>query len=456
MKILIVGAGYVGIVTGTCFAEMGHHVICLDIDAEKISRLSHGDLPLFEPGLKEMVQRNLAAGRLQFTTDYQLGVEASQVCFLAVNTPRGVDGHADLRYFDAAVRSIASHMHEYRVIVNKSTVPVGTSEHVKQLITEVLEKRGVDIPFDVVSNPEFLKEGDAINDCLKPDRVIIGAENARAAALVRDIYTAFTLSHDRILHMDCLSAELTKYAANAMLATRISFMNELSILCEHLGADIKQVRMGIGSDHRIGYHFLYAGAGFGGSCFPKDLEELQARATSIGSPLSIIDAVMAINERQKQLLGQKIYAYFSSRGGLQGKTIGILGLSFKPNTDDMREAPSRTLIEQLLSFGASLRLYDPVAMPHAQQIFRDAPRMTWCQNELETATGAHALVLVTEWRQFRFLAFEELMQVMEGRAFFDGRNQYLGEEVARQGFDYVGIGRPPHFATQSPQLQLLS
>lgn len=448
MKLLIVGTGYVGLVTGTCLAEMGHQVICLDINHDKIERLSRGEIPIYEPGLQEMVSRNLSAQRLHFTTDYAEGVASALVCFLAVDTPQGPDGHADLRSLRQAARSIALHMQDYRVIVTKSTVPVGTAKEIAAIVEETLDERGVEIAFDVVANPEFLKEGDAINDCMKPDRVIIGADSPKAAEIVREIYTAFTINHDRILLMDILSAEMTKYAANAMLATRISFMNELATLCEKMGADIKQVRTGMGSDHRIGYHFLYAGAGFGGSCFPKDLLALQAQAQAVSCPLLIVDAVVQANERQKEYLGNKIRYYFKTRGGLAGKTIGILGLSFKPNTDDMREAPSRVLIQQLLENGAHVRAFDPVAIPNAQKVIPSHPYLHWCQSEVEAASGADALALVTEWRQFRFLDFPTILRHMSGRGFFDGRNQYQRDEMASQGFDYFSIGQEPRYAVE--------
>lgn len=446
MKLLVVGTGYVGLVTGTCFAEMGHQVACLDIDHEKIDQLSKGIVPLYEPGLQEMVQRNMAAGRLHFITDYEQGVDHAAVCFIAVATPQGQEGHADLKFVRSAARSIAMHMSDYKVIVNKSTVPVGSAQEVQKIVKATLKERNLDLPFDVVANPEFLSEGDAIQNCMKPDRVIIGTDSPKAAALLRDIYTAFTFNHDRILIMDILSAELTKYAANAMLATRISFMNELAGLCERVGANIRNVRLGIGSDHRIGYNFLYAGVGFGGSCFPKDLQALQAQGNDAEFPLALIQAVSQINEQQKQLLGHKIADYFSKRGGLADKTIAILGLSFKPNTDDMREAPSLVLIQQLLEMGAQVRLYDPVAMPTARKVIQPDANIHWCENELDAVIHAHAIALVTEWRQFRFLDLKSLSERMEGFAFFDGRNQYTGEEIAKLGFDYISIGQAPIFA----------
>ncbi len=441
MKLLVIGTGYVGLVTGTCFAEMGHHVVCLDIDAEKIGKLLKGEMPIYEPGLQEMVLRNVKEGRLRFTTKYTEAVRDAQICFIAVDTPQSPNGEADLSKVRNVARAIATEMPDYRLIVIKSTVPVGTAAEVSKIVQKTLDERGVTFEFDVVSNPEFLKEGDAINDCMKPDRVIIGAPNKRAEDLVKEIYTAFTLSHDRILTMDVPSAELTKYAANSMLALRISFMNELAGLCELVDADINHVRKGIGSDNRIGFKFLYAGVGFGGACFPKDIRALQAQARNLNYTTPILGAVETVNMRQKQVLGRKIASYFSNRGGLEGKTIGILGLAFKPNTDDVREAPARVLVEQLLEAGAKVRLYDPVARQTAQKSFPQDPHIYWAKDELDAATGADALALVTEWRQFRFLDFRAIKDVMCGHAFFDGRNQYNAREMLQRGFDYFCIGQ---------------
>ncbi len=444
MKLLVIGTGYVGLVTGTCLAEMGHHVICLDIDAEKIAKLLKGQMPIYEPGLQEMVQRNVNDGRLQFTTKYSEAVSLCSVCFIAVDTPQSPNGEADLSKVRAVARSIAQEMNNYHLIVIKSTVPVGTAAEVSKIIKKTLAERNVNVEFDVVSNPEFLKEGDAINDCLKPDRVIIGAPNKHSEDLVKEIYSAFTLSSDRILTMDVVSAELTKYAANSMLALRISFMNELSGICELVDADINQVRKGIGSDSRIGFKFLYAGVGFGGACFPKDVRALQAQARNVNYTTPILSAIETVNMRQKQVLGRKIITYFATRGGLQGKTIGILGLAFKPNTDDVREAPARVLVEQLLEAGAKVRLYDPVAMETAQSSFPKDPHIYWAIDELDAAAGADALALVTEWRQFRFLDFDLIKEAMAGHAFFDGRNQYQAREMVQKGFDYFCIGQKHH------------
>jgi len=440
MKILVVGTGYVGLVSGACFAEMGHHVICLDIDHEKIMLLKQGKIPIFEPGLKELVERNVQAERLLFSTDYKSSVEASDVCFIAVSTPSQPDGSADLSYVFQAANQIAEEMNGSKVIVNKSTVPVGTCKEVEKLIKLKLQQRGKRYAFHVVSNPEFLKEGDAINDCMKPDRIIIGTKSTRAAELMQELYSPFNLSHDRILIMDPASAELTKYAANAMLATRISFMNEMAGLCELVGADITKIRKGIGSDKRIGYSFLYAGVGYGGSCFPKDIQALRATAKKEEYKTPLLDAIEEVNQRQKNVLNTKILDYFSSE--LEGKTFAIWGLSFKPGTDDLREAPALNLIRFLLENGALVRLFDPVAMTKAKALFKKSPQIQWCKNEAMAATGADAICLMTEWKQFRFIDFSEILPLMRGRAFFDGRNQYHPAEMGAKGFDYFSIGQP--------------
>jgi UDPglucose 6-dehydrogenase len=451
MKILVIGAGYVGLVTGTCFAEMGHHVICLDINLEKINSLKNGLIPFYEPGLEEMVKRNVKVGRLQFTTQYPQSIHSSLVCFIAVDTPETIDGNADLRYVRDVARMIGENMIEYRIIVNKSTVPVGTAHEVRSIISSVLAKKDLNIDFDVVSNPEFLKEGNAINDFMKPDRVIIGVDNVRAGNIIKELYASFMLSHERIMMMDITSAELSKYAANAMLATRISFMNELAGLCELNGADINKVRQAIGADKRIGYNFLYAGIGFGGSCLPKDINALRAQARQLNYPTHLIDAIYAVNIRQKQVLGQKIIEYFSDKDGLSGKTIGILGLAFKPDTDDMREAPSLVLIQQLIEAGAHVRLFDPIAMDNAKKLIPHNSKIAWCRDELDTALGADAIALITEWKQFRFLNFITLLENMRGHAFFDGRNQYNTQDMAQKGFDYICIGKQPVKAHMAPQ-----
>ncbi len=439
MRILMVGTGYVGLVTGACFAEMGHMVTCLDIDEKKIEKLSHGEIPIFEPGLDELVKRNLQQKRLKFTTNYPLSVIDAEVCFIAVPTPSRPDGSCDISYVESAAREIAKHMNGYKIIVNKSTVPVGTADRVGAIIRE---ERGSEAAFDVVSNPEFLKEGAAVQDCLKPDRIIIGANSPKAIDTLKEIYSSFTLSHDRILVMDTLSAEMTKYAANAMLALRISFMNEIAEVCKKVGANVNEVRKGIGSDTRIGYSFLYPGVGYGGSCFPKDVRALIATAKNAGSDPILLQATDDVNERQKKRLGASMIQYFTSRGGVKGKTIGIWGLSFKPDTDDMREAPSLTFIEELLKEGAKLRLFDPVSMPNAKKILGDLQQITWCSSEFEAANGADAVALLTEWKQFRLVDFKSVQNHMKGIAFFDGRNQYKPLDMKKQGFDYIAIGVP--------------
>ncbi len=438
----MIGTGYVGLVTGACFAEMGHRVACLDIDREKIERLKKGEIPIFEPGLEELVKRNLAQGRLFFTDDYAEAIAFGKVCFIAVPTPSSADGSCDLSYVRAAARRIGELMASPRIVVNKSTVPVGTAAEVRSLIKEALIKRGVAIPFDVVSNPEFLKEGAAVQDCLKPDRIVIGADRIESARILKKIYSPFVVSHDRIIRMDTVSAEMTKYAANAMLATRISFMNEIASICKKVGANVNEVRKGIGSDSRIGYSFLYPGVGYGGSCFPKDVRALIFKAKEIGCAPLLLEAVEQVNVKQKKLLGQKVARYFSSRGGVKGKTIAIWGLSFKPDTDDMREAPSLIFIEDLLAQGAVLRLYDPVAIPNAKKLLGNRPNISWCSSEFEAANGSDAIALLTEWKQFRLVNFNPILAEMKGSAFFDGRNQYKPKEMKKKGFDYIAIGQP--------------
>jgi UDPglucose 6-dehydrogenase len=421
---------------------MGHSVTCLDIDQGKIERLQRGEIPIFEPGLEELVKRNTKQKRLLFTTDYKKGVAKARVCFIAVPTPANEDGSCNMNYVLTAARSIAEVMTEPKVVVNKSTVPVGSAAMVSKAMQEVLQQRGTPLSFDVVSNPEFLKEGAAVQDCLKPDRIIIGSDSPKAAEALKEIYSAFTLSHDKIIFMDVLSAEMTKYAANAMLATRISFMNEIAQICKHVGANVNEVRKGIGSDSRIGYSFLYPGVGYGGSCFPKDIRALISKAKEVGVQPSILEAVDEVNHRQKKLMGKQMLHYFSKRGGVKGKTIAIWGLSFKPDTDDMREAPSVELIEQLLKEGAAVRLFDPVAMPNAKKLLPDHPKITWCNDESEAATGADAIALMTEWKQFRLVDLSPIRDQMRGLGFFDGRNQYRPLEMKTKGFDYISIGIP--------------
>ncbi len=444
MDILIVGTGYVGLVSGACFAEMGHHVICLDINTDKINALNQGIIPFYEPGLEELVKRNASAGRMIFTSHYKEAVERSLVCFLALPTPSQEDGSCKTSYLMDAVEEIARHMDGYRLIVNKSTAPVGTCHTIKDTLQKALEKQGKSTEFSVVANPEFLKEGSAVSDCLKPDRIILGVDHPSITGLLKEMYSPFTVNHDRILIMDILSAEMTKYAANAMLALRISFMNELSLLCEKVGANIKEVRIGIGADERIGYDFLYAGIGYGGSCFPKDLRALQALAKENHSPTPLLEATELVNQNQRELFFQKIKRYFAKRGGLRNKTVAIWGLSFKPETDDMREAPSLTIIERLLEEGAFIRAYDPISMPGAKKLIVPSAQMHYASSEYEAAKQADAIALITEWKQFRFVSFDPLLQNMKGVAFFDGRNQYKAEEMEERGFDYFGIGIPTH------------
>lgn len=449
MNILVIGIGYVGLVTATCLAEMGHHVLCLDINKGKIDALNKGKIPIYEPGLEEMVKRNAAAGRIRFTTSYPDAIRTSPVCFITVDTPLDVHGRADLTAVKKVAETLAEHMPDYRIIINKSTVPVGTAHAIRQWVQAKLEKRGADIPFDVVANPEFLKEGNAVLDFMKPDRVIIGADSSRPIKTMKEIYSPFMLSHERLMIMDTLSAEMTKYAANAMLATRISFMNELAGFCELTGADINKVRRGMGADTRIGYSYLYAGAGYGGSCLPKDVSALTTHGRALGYPLRLLEATSAVNKDQKCVLHKKMAHYFAAYGGLEGKTIAILGLSFKPDTDDMREAPSIVLIEQLLKSGARVRLFDPAALENAKNLLPENPRIAWCYDEYDAAEGSDAVALVTEWKQFRFLDFPKLLAKMSGKAFFDGRNQHNPRDLARHGFDYICIGLPPGYAHEA-------
>ena len=441
MEILVIGVGYVGLVTAACFAEMGHHVTCLDIDESKIDQLSQGNIPFYEPGLKELVSRNKSAKRLAFTTSYE-SVKKAEVIFLAVGTPSKKNGAANLTYVEAAASSIGKYLSHYAVIVNKSTVPVGTARKLKQIIRNSLAEKKSEILFDLISCPEFLKEGSAIDDCMKPDRIIIGSDSEKASQILKRLYSSFTFNHDRVLIMDIESAELTKYASNAMLATRISFMNELSGICEKVGANINQVRLGMSGDQRIGHYFLYAGAGYGGSCFPKDIRALCAMAKDLGYETPLLEAVDIVNESQKKRLSKRVSDYFSKKGGVKGKTIAIWGLSFKPNTDDMREAPSLTLIHSLLKKGATLRLYDPMAMGRAKKELKKKKQIRFCLNEYQAALNADAIILMTEWKQFRFVNLNTVLKKMRGQAFFDGRNQYHPKEMALKGFHYIGVGVP--------------
>jgi UDPglucose 6-dehydrogenase len=439
MKVSVIGTGYVGLVTGTCLAEVGNDVLCLDVDERKIAILKQGGIPIYEPGLEDMVRRNVAAGRLKFTTDEAEAARHGVIQFIAVGTPPDEDGSADLQYVVAAARNIGRHMQDYKVIVDKSTVPVGTAEKVRAAVKDELGKRGAQIDFSVVSNPEFLKEGAAVDDFMRPDRIVVGVDDDKAVALMRSLYAPFQRNHERLIVMDIKSAELTKYAANAMLATRISFMNELALLAEKMGADIEHVRNGIGSDPRIGYHFLYAGCGYGGSCFPKDVQALQRTAREYGSELRILNAVEAVNERQKEVLLDKITARFGPN--LSSRTIALWGLAFKPNTDDMREAPSRVLIRGLWERGAKVVAYDPVAMHETRRIFGDDPRLKLADSPMEALDGADALAIVTEWKVFRSPDFQEIRARLKNPVIFDGRNLYEPGDMRAQGFEYFAIGR---------------
>ncbi len=439
MKASIFGSGYVGLVTGACLAESGNHICCVDIDEDKVARLQAGEIPIYEPGLEELVHRNQKAGRLYFTTDIAEAVGYGLFQFIAVGTPPDEDGSADLSHVLAVARSVGQHMEDYRIIVDKSTVPVGTADRVRAAVKETLTQRGSDVEFDVVSNPEFLKEGAAIDDFMKPDRIIVGTDNPRTAELLRALYEPFNRNRDRVIAMDVRSAELTKYAANAMLATKISFMNELSNLAERLDADIEKVRIGIGSDPRIGYQFIYPGAGYGGSCFPKDVKALARSAGDVGYVAELLDAVEAVNERQKRLLHSKISHHFGA--DLSGKTIALWGLSFKPNTDDMREAPARVLMESLWQDGASVRAYDPVAMDEARRLYGDRDDLTLCDSAEDALDGADVLAVVTEWHEFRSPDFERIRDSLSDPVIFDGRNIYDPEFLRTFGIRYFGIGR---------------
>ena len=440
MKVTVFGTGYVGLVQGAVLADVGHDVMCVDIDQAKVAALQAGQVPIHEPGLQPMVQANQAAGRLRFTTDAAQGVAHGALIFLAVGTPPDEDGSADLQHVLAVARTIAQHMTQPKIIVNKSTVPVGTADKVAATVRAVLAQRGADIAFEVVSNPEFLKEGAAVADCKRPDRIIIGTSSPQAERQLRELYAPFNRNHDRIVLMDVKSAELTKYAANAMLATKISFINEIANLAERLGADIEAVRRGIGSDPRIGYHFIYPGVGYGGSCFPKDVKALIHTAQSIGFAPEVLLAVERRNDAQRQVLADRIIAHYG--GSLQGKTIAVWGLAFKPETDDMREAPSRPLLHALWAAGAQVRAHDPVAMDEARRIFGERPDLTLCASPAEALQGADVLAIVTEWKIFRVPDFEQMAQLLKDRLVFDGRNLYDPATVARHGLGYVSIGRP--------------
>ncbi len=441
MNLSIFGTGYVGLVTGACLAEVGHKVVCIDIDKAKIDNLNKGLLPIWEPGLEALVERNVAEGRLQFSTDIVHGVEHAEIIFIAVGTPPDEDGSADLQYVLAVSESIARNMTGYRVIINKSTVPVGTADKVKAKVSQVLAERGEEIPFDVVSNPEFLKEGAAVGDFLKPDRIVVGTDSAHVRERIRELYEPFNRNHERTMFMDVKSAELSKYAANAMLATKISFMNELANIAELLGADIEEVRKSIGADPRIGYHFIYPGCGYGGSCFPKDVQALERTASQIGYDAQLLKAVDTINHRQKNALFLKLSAHFGDEQNLKGKTIALWGLAFKPNTDDMREAPSRSLLEALWQAGASVQAFDPVAMNEAERLYGNRPDFTLAQNKYAALDGADALAICTEWQQFRAPDFDEMQNRLKSKTIVDGRNLYMPDKLRAEGWNYYSIGR---------------
>ncbi|GAA3917593.1 UDP-glucose dehydrogenase family protein [Luteimonas lutimaris] len=441
MRVAIFGTGYVGLVTGTCLAEVGHEVVCVDIDQAKVDGLERGIVPIYEPGLEPMVKANHAAGRLRFTTDAAEAIAHGEVVFIAVGTPPDEDGSADLQYVLAVAGTIGTHLQKSAVVVDKSTVPVGTADKVKVKIAETLAARGADIPFEVVSNPEFLKEGAAVEDCMRPDRIVIGADSAQAVETLRRLYAPFNRNHERIVSMDVRSAELTKYAANAMLATKISFMNEIANIAEKVGADVEMVRKGIGSDPRIGWHFIYPGAGYGGSCFPKDVQALARTAQQHGHEPTLLDAVESVNERQKGHLFELMLRHYGDAAALRGKSIALWGLAFKPNTDDMREASSRRLLQQLWDAGVHVRAYDPEAMDETRRIFGERADLVLCESADAAIEGADALVVITEWKQFRSPDFDDLEARLADAAIFDGRNLYKPGDVEAAGLAYYGIGR---------------
>lgn len=439
MRITIIGTGYVGLVSGACLAEVGNDVLCFDLDRRKIDVLESGGIPIHEPGLLEMVQRNREAGRLQFTTDLQQSVAYGQVQFIAVGTPPDEDGSADLKHVVSAARGIGRHMNEYKVIVDKSTVPVGTADAVRSAVAEELNKRGLELPFAVVSNPEFLKEGAAVDDFMRPDRIVVGSDDEQATQVMRTLYAPFQRNHERLIAMDVRSAELTKYAANAMLATRISFMNEMANLADLLGADIEQVRRGIGSDPRIGYHFLYPGVGYGGSCFPKDVKAVIKTAADAGLKLKLLDAVERVNGAQKLILVDKVLKRFGE--DLHGRQFALWGLAFKPDTDDMREAPALVIAAELLRRGACLKVHDPVAMDEARRLLGTEPRIVYADTPTAALDEADALLIITEWKAFRSPDFEALKTKLKQPVIFDGRNLYEPAAMRERGFEYFTIGR---------------
>jgi UDPglucose 6-dehydrogenase len=439
MKITVIGTGYVGLVSGACLAEMGNDVLCMDVDPRKIEMLERGEIPIWEPGLQDMVRRNVAANRMKFTLDPKRAAEHGTIQFIAVGTPPDEDGSADLQYVLAAARNVGKHMTDYKVIVDKSTVPVGTADKVREAVAEELKARGVEVPYAVVSNPEFLKEGAAVDDFMRPDRIVVGADDEQAIFLMKALYSPFQRNHERLVVMDVRSAELTKYAANAMLATRISFMNELALLAEQVGADIELVRQGIGSDPRIGYHFLYAGAGYGGSCFPKDVKALIRIGSENGRDMKVLGAVEAANDAQKHVLVEKVVARFGDN--LSGRRFALWGLAFKPNTDDMREAPSRVIIDALIARGATVCAYDPVAIHEAQRAIGECAGLTYAEGPMQALEGADALLIVTEWKEFRSPDFDAIRNALKQPLVIDGRNMYPPALPRAAGLDYISIGR---------------
>jgi UDPglucose 6-dehydrogenase len=442
MNICIIGTGYVGLVTAACFAEMGNTVECVDVNDAVVEQLQHGRVHIYEPGLEEIVRRNIDAGRLSFTTDLATAMRDKLFLFCCVGTPEGPDGSADLSFVEQAARDIGKNLSQYAIVVNKSTVPVGTADWVRSLIQEELDARGVSVEFDVVSNPEFLKEGDAVNDFMKPDRVIVGTDNVRTAELLRALYAPYARSREKLIVMGVRSAEMTKYAANCMLATKISFINEIANICDRVGADVAEVRHGIGADHRIGYQFIYPGVGYGGSCFPKDVKALVGTARQVGYEPQLLAAVDEVNERQKALLAAKIEDYFAPQGGVAAKTVAMWGLAFKPNTDDMRQAPALAIIARLTQQGMRVRAFDPVARHKAREILADNPLVSIEEDPYAILEGADALVVVTEWNQFRNPDFARIKKALTAPIIFDGRNLYDPRLLASQGFAYFCIGRP--------------
>lgn len=441
MDLCIVGTGYVGLVTAACFAEMGNFVVCVDINEKIIEQLQKGKIHIFEPGLEDLVKRNLEQGRLEFTTEIKKGIEKALFIFICVGTPPREDGSCDLSYVFNVARDIGKNIKDYKIVINKSTVPVGTADKVREIIQEEIDKRGIQVEFDVVSNPEFLKEGDAVNDFMKPDRIIVGTDNVRTAELLKALYAPFARSRDKLIVMGIRSAEMTKYAANAMLATKISFINEIANICEKVGADVSDVRLGIGADHRIGYHFIYPGVGYGGSCFPKDVKALINTAKTFGYSPKLITSVHEVNEFQKRVLAQKIEEYFLNKGGLEGITVAVWGLAFKANTDDIREASSITIINYLTSKGVKIKAYDPKAANKAKEYFKGNPLVEILNNEYDALNDASALCVVTEWNQFRNPDFTRIKKSLKYPVIFDGRNLYNPSLLRNMGFEYFGIGR---------------